>query len=109
MNDVQFEDESNLRSSFKSRAIWGTPTTPKMVRALLRAGIVKNEKQAGKLLLLISICCFLLSILIFLYIANDGFKKTIKLTPTDILKIQAKRERQLQQIKRPVNSISTPQ
>jgi hypothetical protein len=80
MSEIQFNEENNLDSSFTSRTILGAPTSPKMVKALLKTGIVKNEKHAGYLLLGIAIVCFILAIYIsyaFLFV-NKAPKK---LTP----------------------------
>jgi hypothetical protein len=74
MSNIQFEEET-----FKSRTILGEPSSPKMVKTLLKMGIVKNEQQAGHLLLAIAAFFFLLAIYIsysFLFASN-----TPKLTP----------------------------
>ena len=44
MSKLNFIEENEFH--IKSRRLLGEPTTPSMVRFLLRTGIVKNEKQA---------------------------------------------------------------
>jgi hypothetical protein len=79
MSEIQFNEENNLDSSFTSRTILGAPTSPKMVKALLKTGIVKNEKTAGYLLLGFAIVCLILALYIsyaFLYAKNAPKKLT---------------------------------
>lgn len=79
MSEIQFNEENNLDSSFTSRTILGAPASPKMVKALLKTGIVKNEKHAGYLLLGIAVVCFILAIYIsytFLFAKNAPKKLT---------------------------------
>ncbi|OHA18243.1 MAG: hypothetical protein A2664_02120 [Candidatus Taylorbacteria bacterium RIFCSPHIGHO2_01_FULL_46_22b] len=59
--DVQFGDEENQREiyQFKSKAVLGDSRTPHMARWLVKTGIVKSEKSAGTLMLLITIACFI--------------------------------------------------
>ena len=61
MSDVQFEDQGQ---EFTSRKIFGESVKPKMVAALMKMGIVKNEKQAGHALLVV----MALAILATLYV-----------------------------------------
>jgi hypothetical protein len=79
MSEIQFNEESNLDSQFTSRTILGAPTSPKMVKALLKTGIVKNEKSAGYLLLGFAVVCLILAFYIsytFLYTKNAPKKLT---------------------------------
>ncbi len=76
MSDFTFEENS----SFKSPSIIGEPTSPKMVKALLKTGIIKNEKHAGFVLIGFTILCFALALYIsyaFIFAGNT----TRKLTP----------------------------
>ena len=74
MSSLQFEQET-----FKSRTILGEPASPKMVKALLRVGIVKNEQQAVYILLGVAVFCFILAV----YISYVSFfdSSDSKLTP----------------------------
>ena len=66
MVDVQFEEDGQFSSGggFQSRRILGIPTTPGMVRYLMKIGI-KNDKIAGYILVAIAIIAFTASIFIF--------------------------------------------
>jgi hypothetical protein len=59
MSDLQFEEET-----FRSRIILGEPTSPKMIKILLKIGVAKDEKQAGRLLICFSAVCFIFSMYI---------------------------------------------
>ena len=61
MENVQFEEDQNI-SSFRSRTVLGTPTTPKMVRFLVKIGFAKNDESAGRLLLIATVLIFLLAV-----------------------------------------------
>ena len=61
MSDVQFEDQGQ---EFTSRKIFGESVKPKMVASIMKMGVVKDEKQAGQVLLAI----MFLSILATLYV-----------------------------------------
>ncbi len=101
MSNIQFEEET-----FKSRTILGEPSSPKMVKSLLKMGIVKSEQQAGYLLVGIAIFFFLIAIYIsytFLFAS-----KTPKLTPEQELQRQEFMER-IRQGQPPVPVIPTPQ
>jgi hypothetical protein len=56
-------DEDNMKH-FQSRKIFGEMATPKIIKILLKTGIVKNEKTAGVLLLIFSILALISSFLI---------------------------------------------
>lgn len=60
MSDVEFE-ENNNEFHIKSRRLLGEPETPAMIRALLKTGVVKNEKQAVVILLIFIIVIFSIS------------------------------------------------
>lgn len=49
MNRVEFNEENEFH--IKSRALFGDPQTPTMIRLLLKTGLIKNEKQAVAALL----------------------------------------------------------
>ena len=65
MADLQFEDENNSYT-YKSRVILGQGESPKMVLSLVKWGLVKNERQAGNILLTMSIC-FLVATALIIY------------------------------------------
>ena len=68
MSDFQIEeDKTGMDNRFQSRTILGQPTTPNMVKVIMKAGFVKNEKAAGKALVILSAAFFLSAILIFVY------------------------------------------
>ena len=71
MSSIEFEGE-NSSPGFKSRSIIGDYTSPKMIRFILKTGIVKNEKAAGAVLVGISVLFFALSILVFFKINYQG-------------------------------------
>ena len=71
MSKILFEEEND--TTFKSRALFGKPVTPTMVRLLLKSGIVKNEKQAISILLVSSIVFLLVGI--FLITTQPGGNK----------------------------------
>jgi len=50
MSGVEFNEENEFH--IKSRALFGEPQTPSMIRILLKTGIVKTEKQAVVALLI---------------------------------------------------------
>ena len=68
MSDFQLEeDKTGIDSRFQSRVILGRPETPKMVAFMINKGIIKNEKTAGNVLIVISAVFFLSAIFIFGY------------------------------------------
>jgi hypothetical protein len=78
MSEIQFDEDNKLRPSFKSRTILGAPSTPRMVQALLKTGIVKNEKTAGYVLISLSFLCFAIAFIIFyilIYSNNPNIQK----------------------------------
>ena len=50
MNRVEFNEENEFH--IKSRALFGDPQTPTMIRLLLKTGIIKKEKHAVAVLLI---------------------------------------------------------
>lgn len=64
MDGIRFNEEEEFH--IKSRKLFGEPTTPSMVRFLLRFGIVKNEKQA----LIVLIIFVAIVIFITIYLSN---------------------------------------
>jgi hypothetical protein len=62
MSELQFEE--NDTSAFRSRTILGNAETPKMINFLINKGIVKDQKTAGKLLLVLCAVFILTSIYI---------------------------------------------
>lgn len=65
-DQIQFEGE-NPSSRFQSRAVFGQPQTPKMVKFLIDKGIVKSERSAGHLLLAVTVLFFCSTIFIYAY------------------------------------------
>ncbi len=66
MPDVQFNDETSQDLyQFRSRTILGEARTPGMVRWLMRHGLVKTEKGAGVILIIIAIIAFAASAYFF--------------------------------------------
>ncbi len=59
MSDLQFEEET-----FKSRGVVGESTSSKMAKTLMKLGVVKNERQAERLLIAIAAICFILAIFV---------------------------------------------
>jgi hypothetical protein len=83
MSDVQFTDENTLSNSFRSRTVFGDPTSPKMITLVLKTGIVKTDKQAANVLFLITGICFLLSIFIFYAYVFGGLHLKNKMSPEE--------------------------
>ncbi|OHA26367.1 MAG: hypothetical protein A3C06_01550 [Candidatus Taylorbacteria bacterium RIFCSPHIGHO2_02_FULL_46_13] len=69
MSDVQFNENQDLYQ-FRSRSILGSAQTPKLASLLIRTGIVKNERAAGRLLIVIMIVSFALSFYFFVSTAS---------------------------------------
>jgi len=68
MPDVQFEDDN---IGLKSRRIFGEPTTPKMIVAVMNTLGIKNVKFAGNLLIVLSIIILIISV----YLVNKAIKE----------------------------------
>ncbi len=64
MVDVKF-DEEDSGPHYTSRRILGEGVKPSMIGFLIKLGIVKNEQQAGYLLMGIIVVCF--AITFYLY------------------------------------------
>lgn len=71
MVDVQFEGEQQYGGGFKSRSVLGLPTTPGMVRWLMKLGI-KDEKAAGYVLVVLALVVFAVSIYFWFSVAGRG-------------------------------------
>ncbi len=62
MSNIEFEEDNvEGNSIFQSREILGQPRTPKLVSWFTKKGIIKNEKQAGYLLVTFCIVCVLIT------------------------------------------------
>lgn len=61
MANVQFDEEQQ----YTSRRILGERVHPKMVTSLMKLGIVKNEKQAGHVLVAIATICFVITFYLY--------------------------------------------
>lgn len=70
MSKVEFIEQNEFH--IKSRKLFGAPTTPTMIRVLLRTGIAKNEKQAVIILLSIIVLCFVLTFVVINRQNNSG-------------------------------------
>jgi hypothetical protein len=62
-NNITFENDS---VRYRSRSILGVPQVPKMVTFLTNKGLVKNERQAKAVLLGMTACFFVASIVVFM-------------------------------------------
>ena len=71
MTNVQFEEENQFSGGFRSRQVFGVPTTPGMVRLLGKFGI-RDEKVAGYILITLAVVAFTVSIFIFMNVFNRG-------------------------------------
>lgn len=90
MSEIQF-DEGQTQRQFKSLTILGDSQSPKLVRLILKTGIVKDEKKAGNLLIAVTASCFILSaILAYLFIFGGAKQKRIP-TPQEVQELQIKR------------------
>lgn len=69
VENIEFEEDNN-EFHIKSRKILGEPETPSMTKALLKTGIVKNEKQA--LIVLILLAVSMIGAAIFIFRSNNG-------------------------------------
>lgn len=65
MPDVQFNEDRPDLYSFKSRSILGQATTPGMARWLIKTGLVKDERVAGLVLVIVMLSAFAASIYFF--------------------------------------------
>ena len=71
MTNVQFEEENQFSGGFRSRQVFGVPTTPGMIRLLGKFGI-RDEKVAGYILITVAIVAFTVSIFIFMNVFTRG-------------------------------------
>ena len=80
-------DNNNNNFNYKSRVILGQPETPKMVKFLIGKGIVKSEKQAGYLMICMTMLFFLSS---FILIYLNFFKQPYipEMSPEDQILMQ---------------------
>lgn len=62
-NQIQFEGE-NGQGTFRSRDIFGAPTTPKMISFMIKKGIAKDEKTAGNMLIGMAVSFVVLAVII---------------------------------------------
>lgn len=61
MADVEFEDRNFAGGRFEPQAT----TTPVLVKFLMKTRVVQNESQANYVLIGLSVCAFVLAIVIF--------------------------------------------
>jgi hypothetical protein len=68
MSDIEFSSNQQRATlqTYKSRVVLGQSETPKLVTWLIQKGIVKNESQAGYVLLGVVGLFFLVAIFIFI-------------------------------------------
>ena len=64
MTNVQFEEENQFSGGFRSRQVFGVPTTPGMIRLLGKFGI-RDEKVAGHILIAVALMAATLAVVIF--------------------------------------------
>ena len=69
MSDVQFESDRQI-AEYRSRTILGQATTPRMVIWLIKHGVVKTEKAAGRFLLTVMFVC--LAIMVYFLLFANG-------------------------------------
>ena len=50
MSNIEFETDQEISSQFKSRTVLGRPQVPGMAAWLMKKGIIKDESQAGGVL-----------------------------------------------------------
>ncbi len=62
MSTIQFDEE---QQQYTSRRILGERVQPGMVNFLMAKGIVKSQRQAGHILVIIATVCFVLSLYLF--------------------------------------------
>ncbi|MES2623040.1 MAG: hypothetical protein V4576_01375 [Patescibacteria group bacterium] len=63
---LELDDSNNLQiNRFKSRVVLGQPEHPKVLDFILKTGIVKTEKSALTILILLTVLIFGISIYIF--------------------------------------------
>lgn len=65
MPDLEFEGDR--KPNYLSSRILGMPVEPKIIKSLLKIGIVKTSKQAAVLLIVCTILCFIGAIFIFFF------------------------------------------
>ena len=68
---IEFDENNFTNNRFQSRVILGMPETPKIVTTLIKFGIVKNEKTAGKFLLALVIISFVTAGFLMFYTAKE--------------------------------------
>ena len=85
-NNISFDDNLN----FKSRTILSSPQTQGMTKFLINKGLVKDEKQANSILVIITILFLLAAIYIFAaYVFEVNlFNKQPELTEEQIQTIE---------------------
>ncbi len=59
-------EENNTASAYRSRVLLGQLEKPKMLTMILKTGVVKTEKSAMTLLILLGVLMFAASIFIFI-------------------------------------------
>jgi hypothetical protein len=67
VSNIEFSEESRTDSHFRSYTILGKPQTPKILRLLIKTGIIKTEKTAGHFLLVVIIICVAISLFMLRY------------------------------------------
>ena len=92
MSEISFEEN---KYKVKSRSIFGQAEVPKMITFLTNKGIVKNERQAKAVLLGLTACFFIASVVVFMVFVLDVrlFNRAPTPTPEQIQKRQENRER----------------
>lgn len=81
MEGIEFDDENNNYTGYRSRQILGNPVVPKSVEFLVNKNIVKSESAAYKILTVLIIIFFGLSFIIFF---KDSIKKMFDDGPPEL-------------------------
>ncbi len=68
MSEISFDEN---KYKVKSRSIFGQAEVPKMITFLTNKGMVKNERQAKAVLLGLTACFFIASVVVFMVFVLD--------------------------------------
>ncbi len=86
MDDVQFEGEEPINTSYTSRSILGTSEIPGMVKVLKKTGVVKNDKQAFRVLFGVILACIVIAICVFVLFVRTPKRQ---ISPEEIERMKA--------------------
>lgn len=111
MSEISFEEN---KYKIKSRSIFGQAEVPKMITFLTNKGIVKNERQAKAVLLGLTACFFIASVVVFMVFVLDVrlFDRAPTPTPEQI-QMREERMQKMQQVREQIqnstNKTTNPQ